>query len=62
MMNLHLNATINEFGKYDDLISELDINKARIYLEKVLLKSLPKPREVKLAADDFLRKIIKDGL
>ncbi len=63
MMSLHLNATtINEFGRYDDLISELDIGKARVFLEKRLGKPLVKAREVKLAADSFLRKIIIEGL
>ena len=63
MINLHPNATtINEFGRYDDLISELDIDKARVFLEKKLGKTLEKAREVKLAADSFLRNVILNGI
>lgn len=63
LINLHpVEATINAFGKYDDLFSGLDFDKARHYLENKTGKDLPKTRHVKLAADEFLRRIILNGI
>lgn len=63
LMNRHPTvATIKSFGDYDELFDGLDIAKARAYLESKLNKPLTKNREVKVAADSYLRGIIINGL
>ena len=63
LINLHpIEATINAFNRYDELFNELDVYKARTYLETKLNKSLPKARQVKVEADSYLRRIIINGL
>ncbi len=63
MINLHPSeAKINEFNRYDELFSDLDLAKARVYLEKKHGKVLTKDREVKMEADSFLRNIILNGV
>ena len=63
LMNLHPTAvSINEFGRYDELIADLDIDKARSFLEKRLGLVASKPRQVRMAADEFLRKTIIEGI
>ena len=63
LINLHPNETkINEFNRYDDLFKDLEVSKARIYLEKKLSIKLIKDREVKMEADAFLRNIIIKGI
>ena len=62
-MNLHPTAnSINEYGRYDDLMADLDIDKARVFLEKRFNKTFSKAREVRIAADNLLRTIIIEGL
>lgn len=61
MVELHLtNETINQFGRYNDLISDLDINKSVIYFENKLGKFITK-REARLKADVELRSFIING-
>ena len=63
LMNLHPTAnSINEYGRYDDLMADLDIDKARVFLEKRFNKTFSKAREVRIAADNLLRTIIIEGL
>lgn len=63
LINLHPNESrINEYNRYDELFKQLDIGKARAYLEMKLKTSLPKDREVKMEADSYLRNIIINGL
>lgn len=51
------NDNINEFGRYDDLINGIDIEKAKAYFEKRDSSELSY-RETRLLADKELRKII----
>lgn len=63
LINLHPTPSkINEFNRYDELFNELDLGKARGYLEKKLGKVLMKDREVKMEADAFLRMVILNGV
>jgi len=63
LINLHpTESKINEFNRYDELFSDLDLDKARIYLERKLGKTLTKNREVKMEADVFLRSVILNGI
>ncbi len=62
LMNLHPNITnLNEFGRFDELKDELDISKARIYLEAKLNKKLPRTADVIVNANELLEKIITEG-
>ena len=61
LMELNLTENnINDFGRYDDLINTLDINKAKDYYESKLNKSLSL-RETKLIVDQELRDFILNG-
>lgn len=61
MVELHLtDATINQFGRYNDLVSDLDINKAVVYFENKLRTTVTK-REARLKADVELRNYIING-
>lgn len=63
LINLHPTASkINEYNRYDELFNDLDLGKARLYLEKKLGKVLIKDREVKMEADAFLRTVILNGI
>lgn len=63
LINLHpVPATINAFNRYDELFSELDVDKAKIFLEAKLGVVLTKKREIKMQADEFLRKVILQGI
>lgn len=63
LINLHpTESKINEFNRYDELFDDLDLDKARVYLEKKLGKTLVKNREVKMEADAFLRSVILNGI
>lgn len=63
LINLHPNESkINEFNRYDELFNQLDIAKARAFLESKLNKALVKDREVKMEADTYLRNIIINGV
>ena len=60
---MELNVTennINDYGRYDELISTLDIHKAKLYYDKKLSKDLSL-RETKILVDQELRKFILDG-
>ena len=62
---IHLHPTesnTNEFNRYDELFRDLDLAKARAYLEKKLGKTLAREREVKMEADAFLREVILNGV
>ena len=63
LINLHpTESKINEFHRYDELFGDLNLDKARPYLEKKLGKILVKNREVKMEADAFLRSAIINGI
>lgn len=63
LINLHpTESKINEFSRYDKLFSDLDVTKARDFLEKKLGKTLSKDRLVRMEADSFLRNIILNGV
>ncbi len=63
LISLHpVESTINAFNKYDELFSELDISKAKDFLEKKLGRELPKRRDVIMAADEYLRNVILNGI
>ena len=63
LISLHpVESTINAFNKYDEMFDELDVDKAREYLEKKLSHQLPKRRDVIMAADEYLRNIILNGI
>ena len=63
LINLHpTESKINEFNRYDELFAELDLEKARVYLEKKLGRTLSKNREVKMEADAYLRNVILNGV
>ena len=53
-------SNINEFGRFDDLKSTIDINKAKEYFEKIEKKEI-QIFEVNLKIDKLLRKFIIDG-
>jgi len=54
------NENINEFGRYDDLLNTIDINKTKIYLENRDNKEYTL-REAKIQADKDLMQIILNG-
>jgi type I restriction enzyme R subunit len=61
MMELHLtDENINEFGKYDKLKATADINKAKIYFEKITGETLS-VFKVRSRLDILLRKFILSG-
>jgi len=61
LMDLHLDeASINEFGRFDDLKSTMDINKAKEFFEKRTLFTLTK-RQTILMVDEELRRFIIQG-
>ena len=63
LISLHpVESTINAFNKYDELFSELDVGKAKTFLEKKLGHELPKRRDVIMAADEYLRNVILNGI
>ena len=63
LISLHPNESkINEFNRYDNLFKDLDVAKARVFLESKLGIVLVKDREVKIEADTFLRNIILNGI
>ena len=54
-------TNINEFGKYEDLLKTLDLEKAKKTLEKIYNRELKK-YEVNLKVDEILREfIVNDG-
>lgn len=63
LINLHPNESkINEFNRYDELFSTLDVSKARTFLETKVGGTFAKDREVKMEADSYLRNIIINGV
>lgn len=61
MMNLSLTeSTINEFGRFDDLISTVDKAKAKEYFVKAEGKPVSPPK-VNIKMDKLLRKFILNG-
>lgn len=61
MMDLHLTAeNINQFGRYNDLMSDLDIDKAQEYYSNRFGRAVTK-REAKIEADNELRAFIING-
>lgn len=61
LMDLHLDeASINEFGRFDDLKSSMDINKAKEFFEKRTSSTLTK-RQTILMVDEELRRFIIQG-
>ena len=60
-MDAHVNEqTLNEFGRYDDLISTVDRAKAKAYFESVEGHRLPPPK-VLVRTDKLLRDFILSG-
>jgi len=63
LINLHpTGSKINEYNRYDELFKDLDVSKARVFLEKRLNVVLKKDRDVKMEADAFLRDAIINGV
>jgi len=63
LINMHpIESNINEFNRYDELFADLDISTARTFLENLLNVKLVKDRDVKMTADEYLRKIILNGV
>ena len=61
LMGLNISsANINEFGRFDDLMSTLDIDKTRSFFEQLGNENISN-RKAKLLADELLRKFIIDG-
>lgn len=61
MLDLHLTSeNINEFGRYDDLMNDLDIDKAKTYFEQKLGRTVTK-REARMNADKEIRTFILNG-
>ena len=61
MMKLKLSdATLNEFGRFDDLIKSVDKSKAKIFFETREKNKLIPPK-VNMKTDNFLRKFILLG-
>lgn len=55
-------SSINEFGRFDALMSTLDRGKAKEFFERIEGKAIP-PFKVNMKADSFLRKfIIESGI
>ena len=52
--------SINEFGRFDALMSTLDRGKAKEFFERIEGKAIP-PFKVSMKADSFLRKFIIEG-
>ena len=50
-------TNINEFGKYEDLLKTVDLEKAKKTLEKIYNRELKK-YEVNLKVDEILREFI----
>ena len=58
MINLNLNeANLDEFGRFEKLKSSVDLNKAKIYLEQQLQKTLS-PFKVRMETNKLLRNFI----
>lgn len=55
-------SKINEYNRYDELFDDLDLQKARMFLERKFGETYSKDREVKMKADSFLRSIIINGV
>ncbi len=63
LLNLHpTEANLNAFNRYDELFDTLDIDKAKVYLEGKLDTKFKNKREVKMAADAYLRKVLLNGI
>lgn len=63
LLNLHpTEANLNAFNRYNELFDTLDINKAKSYLEKKQDIKFANKRDVKIAADSFLRKVLINGI
>ncbi len=61
MMELTITtATINEFGRYDDLKATIDKSKAKAYLES-LSGTTVKMKDVNIKIDKLLRAFIFEG-
>lgn len=61
LLNLNLNETnIDSYGRYNELLETLDINKAKEYFEKLYNESLSL-RKVKNYSDKLLRNFIING-
>ena len=56
------NSGFTVFNKYDELFSDLDVDKAKDFLEKKLGHELSKRRDVIMAAGEYLRNIILNGI
>ena len=61
MMGLNLNeATINEFGTFDELKKSVDKSKAKVFFEKHEQTKLIPPK-VNMKTDQLLRQFILSG-
>lgn len=53
-------TNINEFGRFDDLVKTVNIEKAQEYFEKIENREIP-VYEVNIKVNKLLRKIVIDG-
>ena len=61
LLNSNLDETnINEFGRFDDLVRTVDIEKAKNYFEKIENREIP-IYEVNMKVNKLLRKFVIDG-
>lgn len=63
LINLHpTESKINEYNRYEEMFVDLDLSKARVFLERKFGQTYVKDREVKMKADAFLRDTILNGV
>ena len=53
-------STLNEYGRFDDLVATVDKSKAKIYFEKLEGKPIPPPK-VNPKASTLLREFVLSG-
>lgn len=61
LINLRSNKP-DEYNRYGELFADLDLSKARDFLERKFGETYTKDREVKMKADSFLRDVIRNGV
>ena len=63
LVNAHLTVfSIDEYCGYKELFKSIDTAKAKVFLESKTKQELKSNRDVKIAADEFLRNVILNGV